>query len=386
MVVTKLSKRIDEKDTLDNKKGISKILLVIIVFCIVGSAIALIYSYYRENTTYTSYIELDPFSVPDGSKYVRYGNGYIRYTSDGAEATRNGSTVWNISFDLKKPITDVCGDYCVFADRGGHEIRVTDGKGGNYRIDVSDRIVDLKIASQGVVAVWTDSVERDHFYIYNYDGSLLLDIETSIYKNGFPIAFDLSDDGKKLVTSYANMTDEVKSWVTFYNFGEVGQNYSDRMVGSFEFEDKIIPDVRFVDNSTVACFYENGCTLYNMKEIPSEIVSYEADRLIAIANDSEHICMAESETDGTTSFVVMDKKGRVKKNIVTGIAFGGMYIEDDELIVYNNTNCIIYFLNGKEKFRAQITDGMRSIYPAGKDKYTVIKAGSVSTIQLQTEK
>lgn len=374
----------EENDERSGRKP-NRVIIVLIMLLIIASLIIIIVSNYKKRHTYTSYENMDAFAVPDGSMYIRYGDGYVRYTSDGAEATCNGDSLWNISYDLKRPIADVCGDYCVIADRGGNEIRISDGKGGNGKINVSDKIVDVRVASQGVVAVWTGLVEKDHIYIYNAEGTMLLDIETSVNSNGFPTAIDLSDDGKKLVVAFAKFEDETQSWVTFYNFDGVGQNEPDRIVGSFEYPDQIIPDIRFIDNSSVAVFYENGCTLYSMKEVPSEITTYSMERLKAIANDSDHICMAANEADGTTSFTIMDKKGNISREIATGITFGGMYIEGDELIVYNDTSLIIFYLDGEEKFRSQITGGMRSIYPAGKDKYTIINAGSVSTIHLLTE-
>lgn len=355
------------------------------ILVIIAILAIIIVSNYKKRHTYTRYDEFGIFSVPDGSQYIKYGDGYVRYTSDGAEATSDGNSLWNVSFDLKKPIADVCGDYCVIADRGGNEICITDGQGGNNRINVSDKIVDVRVASQGVVAVWTGLVEKDHIYIYDIEGRMLLNLETSVNANGFPTAMDLSEDGTKLAVAFAKFEDETQSWVTFYNFDSVGQNHSDRIVGSFEFPDQLIPDIRFVDNSCVAVFYENGCTLYSMKEIPSEIKSFTIDRLKAIANDSEHICMAANEADGTTSFTIIDKKGNVGEKIDTGITFGGMYIEDEELVVYNGSTIIFFYLDGTEKFRTQVSDGLRDIYPAGKDKYTKINAGTVSTIELVTE-
>ena len=51
------------------------------------------------------------------------------------------------------------------------------------------------------------------------------------------VAMALSQDGRKLVTSYLSLGNgKLESWVTFYNFGDVGQNYVDNMVGSYSFE------------------------------------------------------------------------------------------------------------------------------------------------------
>jgi len=361
-------------------------IIILIAVCILGSIAILLYKTIKENKVYTAFEVVSSSEVLSQNKYTRYGTGYIKYNTDGAEGYRDGRTLWNISYNMKKPIVDVCGDYCAFADKGMQTVVITDGQGGNFHINIPEKIVDISVAGQGVVAVWTDSLSVDHIYVYDINGVLLLDIETSIAADGFPLSFDLSDDGKKLVTSYMKLGDELTSWVTFYNFGNVGQNFAGRVVGSYSYAGKIIPEVKFVTNDRVCAFGEDRCILFRMKETPSELATQETVRLSAVCSDSESICLAETETDGTSRITVFDTDGKSKKEIVTGLAFTGMCIEGDELIMYSNSSCIIYYLNGSEKFRTQIDGGIRSIFPAGKDKYCVIGGSEVRTIRLKTEK
>lgn len=360
--------------------------IIIIVVCLVGSIGMLIYKKISDSKEYTSFEVMYSAEVLSQNKYTRYGDGYIKYNSDGAEAIKDGKALWNVSFDMKKPIVDVCGDYCAFADKGMQSLCITDGKGGNYSINIPEKIVDISVASQGVTAVWTDSLSKDHIYVYDINGVLLIDIETSIAADGFPLSVDISDDGQKLVTSYMMIGDEITSWVTFYNFGNVGQNYAGKVVGSFSYKGKIIPEVRFLTNDRVCAFGEDGCILYRMKQIPSELATQEAKRLSAICSDSESVCLAEDETDGTYKLTIFDTDGKSKRVITSGLKYTGMCIEDDELIVYSNSAIIIYKLDGKEKFRTQIDGGIRDVYPAGEDRYCIVGGSEVRVIELRTEK
>ena len=198
-----LSREYYEESRENSSRKPNRFIIFLVALLIIATLAIIIVSNYKKRHTYTSYEDLGGFNVPVASKYIRYGDGFVRYTSDGAEASFDGKSLWNFSYDLKRPIADVCGDYCVIADRGGNEIRITDGKGGNNKIVVSDKIVDVRIASQGVIAVWTGLVEKDHIYLYSADGTMLLDLETSVNSNGFPTAMDLSEDGKKLVVAFA---------------------------------------------------------------------------------------------------------------------------------------------------------------------------------------
>ncbi|MCR5204875.1 MAG: DUF5711 family protein [Lachnospiraceae bacterium] len=356
--------------------------IVILIICILGSVALLIYHNLREKGSYVHEI-ISTQEVLSQNRYCRYGEGYIKYNTDGAEAYKDGKAIWNVSYDMNKPMVDVCGDYAAFADKGMQTVVITDGIGGNYSFNIPEKIVGISVASQGVTAVWTDSLSKDHIYVYDINGVLLLEIETSIATDGFPLSIDISEDGKKLVTSYMKISDDITSWVTFYNFGSVGQNYAGRVVGSYSFKGEIIPEVRFVNNERVCAFGEKNCILYRMKELPTELAIQEAPRLSGVCSDDESICLAESETDGTTKITVFDTDGKSKKTIVTGMTYSGMCVEGEELIVFNNSSMIIYYLNGNEKYRTPFDGGIRDIYPSGTDRYTVVGGSEVRLLQLE---
>ena len=100
---------------------------------------------------------------------------------------------------------------------------------------------------------------------------MLLDIRTEVRKSGFPVAMALSPDGSKLVTSYIQAGQNQESWITFYNFGDVGQNYSDKIVGSYSFKDSLIPDVRFIGNERVLVTSSDMSILYKFREVTEQI-------------------------------------------------------------------------------------------------------------------
>ena len=359
----------------------NSVAIFVIVVCILGSIGLIIYHFVREKGAYIHEI-ISSQEVLSQNRYCRYGEGYIKYNSDGAEAIKDGKVIWNVSYDMNKPIVDVCGDVAAFADKGMQTLVITDGMGGNYNINIPEKIVSISVAAQGVTAVWTDSLSKDHIYVYDMTGVLLIDIETSIASDGFPLSIDLSDDGKKMVTSYMKIGDEITSWVTFYNFGDVGQNYAGRVVGSLSYKGQIIPEVKFVNNERVCAFGEEGCILYRMKELPTELATQEASRLTGVCCDSNSICLAENETDGTTQITIFDTDGKSKKKIVTGMTYSGMCVEDDEIIVFNNSSIIIYYLNGTEKYRTTLDGGIRDVYPSGKDRYTVVGGSEVRLLEL----
>ncbi len=381
--------RTDEYENEQKKSRRSPAAIIIMVLFAVAVIAIIVHTYVKRRTTYTDYEVTATREVSGGAKYIRYAEGYIRYTSDGAEATGDdGGIKWNVSYNMKEPVADVCGDYAAFADRGGRTLCITDGSGANYSISTPDDIVSVSVASQGITAVWTDAGEEDHIYIYNLGGEILIELETRVVKDGFPIAIELSPDGRKFVTSYVRLGDEQESWITFYNFGAVGQNYADKIVGSFSYGNRLVPDIRFMNDDRVCVFYENGCTIYKMPEIPEELktITFE-NNLAGISSGNKYICLSERQSSGGTALRLYDSNGNSVSEIITGMDYSGLYVGDEELIVYNNSACIIYRTDGEEKFRTQMKDSIRLMYPTNsEDKYTAICENRIDSIRLVTEK
>ena len=62
----------------------------------------------------------------------------------------------------------------------------------------------------------------------------------------------------------------MKSIVSFYNFDEVGQNYTDTMVSSYEYSDTVIPLAEFAGTHTAYSVGNNQFMLYEGNEIPKK--------------------------------------------------------------------------------------------------------------------
>ena len=61
----------------------------------------------------------------------------------------------------------------------------------------------------------------------------------------------------------------------FYNFGNVGSNQVDNLVGSFEYKGSVAPDINFTSQNYLTSFRDTGIELYSMTQVPE--VSLTAD-------------------------------------------------------------------------------------------------------------
>lgn len=374
------------------RKSIIGTLLVAII-AVVG-----IYLYLLYNKSYESYevIKTEEALETDASGYLGYAGGMVKYSRDGAVAiNKDGSQLWNGSYEMMDPIADTCGKYVVIADRGNKLIHIFNEKGFVSSITTLYDIMKVEIASQGVVAVLMEEGDTSYIKLYYEDGTVVSDsnedgvlseIITNVGDAGYPIDIALSDDGKKLVVSFLSFTTgKLVSTIGFYNFGEVGQNVIDRFVGGFEFEDIIVPEVAFLGNDTVCVYKENGYSLFSMPEKPELIKEETLDKKIQsiIYNDKYFGWILEGTDSAPKQILLYDLAGKKVLDQSLDFEYDKVLLSGEEIILYDNLSCLILKTNGKEKFRYTFDTNIEAIYPINQlDKYYLVNANGISQIQL----
>lgn len=103
-----------------------------------------------------------------GSQFLAYGNGFVKYSNDGAIYTdANDEVYWNQTYEMKEPMADVCEDYVALADKGGTEIYIMNQAGMQGKIETPMNISGISVANQGVVAVWMESDGENYIRMYD---------------------------------------------------------------------------------------------------------------------------------------------------------------------------------------------------------------------------
>lgn len=364
---------------------------IVIAVLLLLAVIVGIYLLRLYNRTYQSMSVMTSKDITEDSTigYLRYGSSMVKYGRNGVEAIdMDGNPLWNGSYELQEPIADTCGKYVVIAGKGSKEIHIYNQKGEVANLPTDYDIMKVEIASQGVVAVLMEDGDANYIKLYDLDGTELATKNTHTDNEGFPLDFSLSEDGKKLVTSYLSYTGgKLTDTVAFYNFGEVGQNNLDNCTGGYAFDDGILaPKVAFVNNDTVCVFKDNGFTLYAMKEIQNKIKTENVEGQIqSVFYNKEYIGMV-LQTEGTSakSIVLYDLSGKRILKKALDFDYEKIYLADNEIILYDNMSCLIMKLNGKTKFRYTFDMNIEAIFPInGFDRYFVAGDNKLNAIQLK---
>lgn len=361
-------------------------ILVLLLIVVIGA----VYFISLYNRNYDSYSVLKTADITgEGAVgYLSYGSSVVKYSKDGAVAIgKDGDLLWNGAYEMSDPIADTCGEYVVVADRDGNSIHIYNEKGKVNDITTEYDIIKVEIASQGVVAVLMEKGDKNYLKLYDDDGTVLAEKMTSDNTEGYPLDISLSDNGKKLALSYISYTGGILTdKVSFYNFDEVGQNFTDGLVGGWPYTDEIIPRIAFVNNDTVCAFKDNGLLIYHMKETPKDPIEVKLDgKIQSILYNKDYVGVV-LQTEGTSArqIVLYNLEGNQVLKEALDFQYEEIYLSEKEIIMYNNMSCQIMKLRGKTKFKYTFDSNIEGLYPINNlDRYYFANDSKLYVIQLQ---
>lgn len=370
------------------KRRIKAAIFAVILILIFSGGLYILNLYNKQYQS-LSVMNTTEITAEDTAGYMEYGNSLIKYGMNGIVAIdKNGKLLWNGSYELQEPLVDTCGKYAVVAGKGTKEVHIFNNKGLTGEFTTDYNILKVEVGSQGHVLVVMEDKNVNYIRLYDVDGTVIYEIISDIKTVGYPLDATLSYDGRKVVTSFISFNEgKLKNIISFYNFGEVGQNYTNQLVGCIIYEDGTIsPKVDFVNNNTVSVYTDTGFILYAMEQKPVEILKNEVKGQVKSIISSEKYVGLVTQAEGTSSknLLLYDLTGKkiLDKNL--DFNYEKIYLSNDEIIMYDNMSCLIMKINGKVKFRYTFDSNIKAIYSANKlDQYFVAEERAVKVVQLK---
>lgn len=351
-----------------------------------------IFSYFYNNSCYRSYEVQTRVDRNDSNnvKYQYYKGNILKYSRSGiSEIDNEGKSLWNGGYEMKQPQVDICGDYVVVADVTGKQFYVYHGGDEGTSIETNLPIVRAKVAKQGVVAVLLQDEDSNVLNIYNpYSNAdnLLVEIPTNVAEEGYPLDFDISPDGKSVVTACLVVNgSDIETRVSFYNFTEVGQDRN-TLVGGKSFGESMIAKVEFIEDDRAAVFHEKGFTVFGKMKQPEIVLEKTFKEEIKSIAYQEGMLAVVLEADGkieNQQILLYDERGREKLQRKIPYEYANMDIYGEEIIFTGNRSCNILRFNGHDKFEYQFEQEIDAVYPTSDGRvYTLIDASMIQKIKL----
>ena len=342
-------------------------------------------------------------SESDYEDYEIFGDGFLKVTRDGATyIDSSGKTIWNQSYEMNSPYVSISGDYCAIADQGKTAIYIMNKTGTTGQAETNLPITKISVAGTGVTYALLEDSKASYITVFSKEGAALdISIKSVLDGDGYPVDIAVSPDGTELIASFASIENgTIQNKVIFYNLSEIGQNAgSNRVVGGFtdDFSGHLAGRVHFSDDTHAQAFYDGGIAFFSTKVLTSPELSRKVEieqTIQAISYADDYIGVITDNSDSETSadpylLTVYRLNGQAVFSTPFQLNYTNFDIDQDRVLVYNNTTLQLYDMSGTLKYsgnidtsisRARVARGVKN--PLGLD-LLIGSAGAMESVKLK---
>ena len=349
-------------------------------------AVVLVYALVKNNKVASSYEVVTSMSRGDDTSvyYCMMRKGMVKYSKDGVAMTnKSGTVLWNQTYEMASPTMTSAGDYVAVGDIGANTIYIFNEYGQLGRVSTDVPIQEIQISEQGVVAAVLSDTSSNYINLYDKQGNSLGSIKASLENTGYPLAIALSPDASKLAVSYLIVkSGSMQSRIVSYDFSDVE---GDHLLDTQELEG-LYPKAAFLDSREVVLFGEKGFVLYqaDSKKIETQ-ENFESEiNSVFCTNQKLGFIFKNEDDNGKYSMEIYNKAGKKSSTYYFDLDYSGMTADDDEVILYNDEEMLIYQMGGRVRFRGTFNTAVTGVMPSWEDGlYWLIDDQSLREIRIR---
>lgn len=349
-------------------------------------AVVLVYALVKNNKVASSYEVVTSMSRGDDTSvyYRMMRKGMVKYSKDGVAMTnKSGTVLWNQTYEMASPTMTSAGDYVAVGDIGANTIYIFNEYGQLGHVSTDVPIQEIQISEQGVVAAVLSDTSSNYINLYDKQGNSLGSIKASLENTGYPLAIALSPDASKLAVSYLIVNSgSMQSRIVFYDFSDVE---GDHLLDTQELEG-LYPKAAFLDSREVVLFGEKGFVLYqaDSKKIETQ-ENFESEINSVFCTDQKLGFIFKNEDDnGKYRMEIYNKAGKKSSTYYFDLDYSGLTADNDEVILYNDEEMLIYQMGGRVRFRGTFNTAVTGVMPSWEDGlYWLIDDQSLREIRIR---
>ena len=349
-------------------------------------AVFLAYALVKNNKVASSYEVVTSMSRGDDTSvyYCMMRKGMVKYSKDGVAMTnKSGTVLWNQTYEMASPTMTSAGDYVAVGDIGANTIYIFNEYGQLGRVSTDVPIQEIQISEQGVVAAVLSDTSSNYINLYDKQGNSLGSIKASLENTGYPLAIALSPDASKLAVSYLIVkSGSMQSRIVSYDFSDVE---GDHLLDTQELEG-LYPKAAFLDSREVVLFGEKGFVLYqaDSKKIETQ-ENFESEiNSVFCTNQKLGFIFKNEDDNGKYRMEIYNKAGKKSSTYYFDLDYSGMTADDDEVILYNDEEMLIYQMGGRVRFRGTFNTAVTGVMPSWEDGlYWLIDDQSLREIRIR---
>lgn len=349
-------------------------------------AVVLVYALVKNNKVASSYEVVTSMSRGDDTSvyYCMMRKGMVKYSKDGVAMTdKSGTVLWNQTYEMASPTMTSAGDYVAVGDIGANTIYIFNEYGQLGRVSTDVPIQEIQISEQGVVAAVLSDTSSNYINLYDKQGNSLGSIKASLENTGYPLAIALSPDASKLAVSYLIVkSGSMQSRIVAYDFSDVE---GDHLLDTQELEG-LYPKAAFLDSREVVLFGEKSFVLYqaDSKKIETQ-ENFESEiNSVFCTNQKLGFIFKNEDDNGKYRMEIYNKAGKKSSTYYFDLDYSGMTADDDEVILYNDEEMLIYQMGGRVRFRGTFNTAVTGVMPSWEDGlYWLIDDQSLREIRIR---
>ena len=349
-------------------------------------AVVLVYALVKNNKVASSYEVVTSMSRGDDTSvyYCMMRKGMVKYSKDGVAMTnKSGTILWNQTYEMASPTMTSAGDYVAVGDIGANTIYIFNEYGQLGRVSTDVPIQEIQISEQGVVAAVLSDTSSNYINLYDKQGNSLGSIKASLENTGYPLAIALSPDASKLAVSYLIVkSGSMQSRIVSYDFSDVE---GDHLLDTQELEG-LYPKAAFLDSREVVLFGEKGFVLYqaDSKKIETQ-ENFESEiNSVFCTNQKLGFIFKNEDDNGKYRMEIYNKAGKKSSTYYFDLDYSGVTADDDEVILYNDGEMLIYQMGGRVRFRGTFNTAVTGVMPSWEDGlYWLIDDQSLREIRIR---
>ncbi len=386
---TREKNRQDYKEKLARHKMSRLHRMGIILLCVLVFALILGLQFTRH--VYTGYDVVDSVKIEKKANTtdVPLGEGILTYSKDGAHYNSlKGEEIWNQTYEMQEVLLATSGDVVALGTYNGRTIYLANTKELLGSITTNMPIRNMTVSQTGMVTTILADADVTWINTYNKEGQLLYKGQAGMEASGYPIAISLSPSGELLCVSYVYVDAGVlKTNIAYYNFGEIGANYSDHLASVHIYSDLLVPQVQFMDDETSFAVGDSRLMFYKGTHKPDTQAEYLYDSEIrSVFFNEEYVGLVFISEDINTKYemVVYDKSGKQVGSYHFDIEYNDIFFTSNNFVAYNDKECLVMTLKGRKKYEGAFNTPIGLMCPVnGAYRYTLITDEGIDIIQLK---
>lgn len=346
------------------------------------------FRYYLNNRNFSGYSIASTTERADTltTKYASFGGNILKYSRDGVSYTdEKNSLYFSIAYTMQDPILALNKKMGAVADKNGSQIYIFDQNQQKGQIDTLLPIKHIAVSDQGIIAVLMEESNTAKLEVYSAEGELLGDGVFSLEDAGYPMNLTISSDGTKIAIAFAQVNGtKFNSCVAVYNFDNVGENYIDHLVFAKNYNEYMIPEIYYFDNSVLAAVGDGVLAIYQGNQIPDVVkeVTFE-EKIKSVFYGENNIGLVFEGTEGKI-LKIYDLKGNLISEIQFDLNYSNIRILESTVVIYNDTEMGVYSYSGTECFRHTFDTSVVEIFTTkSRNKYLFIYTNETQLIKLQ---